>query len=320
MKKIFLGTLLLAFVLLPIKTNALTGTVGLTCSKTKLSPNETTTCNLTFNTQESINAVRTQLTAESGLTIESVTTASGWMGEGESNLQLYTEENKTGNIAIATIKIKAGNTIGTTKKLNATGIVFTDLQYNETSFDDISENIRIPSNINSLNSLSIQNVNDTQNPEQQSTDNLDIAFEPNKLEYSISAGEGLEKVVINATLTSDVSSFVDGYGPRNVELHAGENKIEVKVKAENDSVRTYTITIKKPGTAPETVTNNKSSENIGATVGTKDENVKVEDTSKTMSKIVYIISGIFFICGFGIIIYSVIQKKIINKSSKNEIV
>lgn len=301
MKKRYMGLLVLAFILiLPIKTNALTGTVGINCSKNRISPNETITCNLSFNTQGSINAISTQLTVESGLTIESVVPANGWQGDGEANLQLYTDNDKTGNIDIATITIKAGETGGVTKLLNATNITITDQEYEETTFDDVSEDIRILSNINTLDLLTISDTNE-QTDSSPNIDILDSAFEQNKLEYTINAGEELKEVVIFAELTSSDSSFVEGYGPRTVKLNAGANKIEIKVKAENGSIKTYTVTIVKPGVA----TGNYSGS----------EDVNVGDTSKTLSKIIYVISGLLLISGFGIIIYCVIHKR---KTNKNE--
>lgn len=306
MKKKIIVTLVLAtLLLLPIKAKAITGTVGLDCAKKNLSPNETTTCSLTFNTQGSFNAVRTLLTAEEGITIESVEAASGWQGEGEANLQLYTDNDKTGNVAIATITIKAGTTTGVTKKLKATEISITDQQYQETSFDNKEESIRIQSNVNTLKSLDIKAIKNDYNINEQESKDLTFDFKQDVLDYKINGNEDLQKVQVSATLVSSSSTFVEKYGPRNVNLNPGENKIEVKVKAENGSIKTYTITIVKPGVNSGNVTNSDG------------EKVKVEDTSKVLSKIVYVVSGLLLTCGVGFIVYSLIKKKKANPNDNN---
>lgn len=70
-------------------------------------------------------------------------------------------------------------------------------------------------------------------------------FNKNTKEYSLTVENDIETVQINATKTSTKSSFVSGYGSREVKLNYGENKVYVKVKAENETINTYTITIKR---------------------------------------------------------------------------
>ena len=306
MKKKIIVTLVLAILLLlPIKAKAITGTVGLDCAKKNLSPNETTTCSLTFNTQGSFNAVKTLLTAEEGITIESVTAASGWQGEGEANLQLYIDNDKTGNVAIATITIKAGTITGVTKKLKATEISITDQQYQETSFDNKEESIRIQSNVNTLGSLVIAENEDDYYANDKENNKLAIDFKPDVQDYRINGSAELKTVFVFASLTSNRSEFVEKYEPRKIDLAPGENKIEIKVRAENGSVKTYTVTIVKPRVNSGNVTNSYG------------EKVKVEDTSKVLSKIVYVVSGLLLTCGVGFIVYSLIKKKKANPNDNN---
>ena len=51
-------------------------------------------------------------------------------------------------------------------------------------------------------------------------------------------------VTINATKRSDKATFVDGYGPRTVNLNYGKNTFEIRVKGSKESV--YTIVIERP--------------------------------------------------------------------------
>ena len=52
-------------------------------------------------------------------------------------------------------------------------------------------------------------------------------------------------VKINATKTSDKSTFENGFGPRTVNLNYGKNTIYIKVKSENEKVKTYTIIVNR---------------------------------------------------------------------------
>lgn len=87
--------------------------------------------------------------------------------------------------------------------------------------------------INTLNNLSIEGHN------------ISPAFNKTVINYTLSVDSNISKVKVNVTKTSDKSSFVSGFGPREVNLDYGENKIYVKVKSENEKVNTYTITINR---------------------------------------------------------------------------
>lgn len=87
--------------------------------------------------------------------------------------------------------------------------------------------------INTLESLSIDGYTITP------------TFNQNTKEYSLTVENNIESVKINASKTSTKSSFVSGFGPREQKLNYGENKVYVKVKAENEKVNIYTITIKR---------------------------------------------------------------------------
>lgn len=76
---------------------------------------------------------------------------------------------------------------------------------------------------------------------------LNTPFSKDTLEYSISVPEGTEKVNVSAQ-ASDSRSSVSGAG--EVSLTEGLNTINIIVKAENGSEKTYTITINVIDTNP----------------------------------------------------------------------
>lgn len=53
------------------------------------------------------------------------------------------------------------------------------------------------------------------------------------------------KIAVFATLTSDDASYVDGFGPRTVDLNYGRNIILVKIKNKEGNERTYTFIVNR---------------------------------------------------------------------------
>jgi hypothetical protein len=76
-----------------------------------------------------------------------------------------------------------------------------------------------------------------------SIDKGSISFKKDTLNYSVSVASDVSSVKVSATVNDSTAKFVNGYGPRSVNLKYGVNSIVVKVQAENESVRTYTIKV-----------------------------------------------------------------------------
>lgn len=76
-----------------------------------------------------------------------------------------------------------------------------------------------------------------------SLSNGSIKFNKNTNSYNVEVESNITSVKVNAGLEDSKASFVSGYGARNVNLKYGKNAIVIKVKAENESVRTYTINV-----------------------------------------------------------------------------
>ena len=74
-----------------------------------------------------------------------------------------------------------------------------------------------------------------------SVEGYEIDFDKSTLEYSIEVENDVEKVSIKAT-TEDGNASVSGTGEK--EVTEGNNKLEVKVTAENGNERTYVINVK----------------------------------------------------------------------------
>ncbi len=79
---------------------------------------------------------------------------------------------------------------------------------------------------------------------------LSPKFNANTINYNVSVAESVSSIKISASLADTKSSFVNGYGPRSVSLNYGANNIQVRVKSEIGTVRTYTITVNRAGSAP----------------------------------------------------------------------
>lgn len=73
-------------------------------------------------------------------------------------------------------------------------------------------------------------------------ENANIEFDKNTLNYSVIVKNNINKINIMAT-TEHSTATVSGIGEK--ALKEGSNKFEVKVKAENKTIRTYTINIKR---------------------------------------------------------------------------
>lgn len=150
------------------------------------------------------------------------------------------------------------------------------------------------SNDNSLKSLKI--------------DGNEIELEDDVFNYSYEVEKGTEEVKIDAEVNNQKATFVENYGSRTVTLEDGKAKIEIKVKAENGEVKTYTISVITEGDVldedEELDDDNSGSESTDKldkndSVGTKEE----VDNPKTGSSIIFIIVAILVISVAGIVYY-----------------
>lgn len=217
-------------ILIPINVSALTGNVSLSCDKTKLKPNEETTCSVKANTNEDVSAVGARITLGSNLTLTSVTTDSSWEGNGDDgNIQLYIDNNKKGNFNIATFKVKAGSVnTGADTSVSLSDVKLSDASFAETDFTVSSVNVRILSNINTLKTLTVSDSNFTFNKDTNS--------------YELTIDE--DNTTISATKDDNNSSISGDVG--NKKLNYGLNTFTIKVTSESGIVNIYTLKINRP--------------------------------------------------------------------------
>ena len=70
---------------------------------------------------------------------------------------------------------------------------------------------------------------------------LEPSFAPAQNSYNLSLGNEVESITISADLTDNKSSFVEGYGPRDVILQPGLNSIQIRVRSQKGTTNVYTI-------------------------------------------------------------------------------
>lgn len=97
---------------------------------------------------------------------------------------------------------------------------------------------------------------------------LDFVFDKNKSSFRIKINAGINKVQIKATLTDTKSKFVEGYGPREVNIDYGNNFVELRTESENGDTKIYSISIERE--------DNRSSDNTLKELLINDNKVDIE--------------------------------------------
>lgn len=319
MKKTFILFLFL-ILLNPIKVNAFSGEIKLSCSPSVATAKSTIVCNVTGTSDEEISGFSASLNLSSNLKYVNFVADPIWLGDNSGNkIGLYTSENKKGqfNIGVITLEVKDGvydrnETISLLDCQYSSG----KPNYSKIVLSDATENIRIPSSNNRLSSLVVSPGNIDFNPDtlnystevDSATVNIDatsefdksvisgdignknlnygtnifkinvtsedgeirtytlnvnrkddrssenrlsdltigedkISINESKYDYDIVVDYNTTNINIKTNLKDSKSSYVSGYEPGNKELQEGLNKFEIKVKAENGNISTYTINI-----------------------------------------------------------------------------
>lgn len=223
-------------VLIPINVKAATGNIKITCDKEKIKAGDSTTCIISGITDSEIIGISATLNLTDNLTFTSFTKNNSWSeGSIENNkLDIYSENYLNNNFDIGTMVITAKDNISNTnEKMTLKDITFQNDKSNnaeENSFkvSDAITDIRIPSNVNTLSSLTISGI-----PFNFSEDNTNYQLETTETSVTISATAKDSK----ATVTGDI-------GTKN--LNYGGNNFSIKVTSESGDAKTYTINITRP--------------------------------------------------------------------------
>ena len=129
----------------------------------------------------------------------------------------------------AAVSISGGAIVGMDEKYMSVSSGSTSINVIKASTSTPTTTTKTPSNLSTNNFLSSLKVNEGE---------LTPAFNKSVLEYSVELEAGIEKINIAAT-PEDAKATIIGTG--EIGITEGENKIEVKVKAENGDEKKYVI-------------------------------------------------------------------------------
>ena len=156
-----------------------------------------------------------------------------------------------------------------------------NLNYGKNTFkiNVISESNEVRTYI--LNVTKIDNRNTENRLSSIGVNGKNINFNEDKFEYSINVEYDVSTAKITASLKDSSSSFVNGHGPRIVNLNEGNNKIELRILSENGVTRTYTININRKEDP-----DNKSDDNYLKDIDIKDNDIDFSKDKTSYSLIV----------------------------------
>lgn len=231
MKKFIKYLVWLMILVGPVSAEALTGTVSLTCDKSKLSAGESMTCTIKGTGSDgAVSTLSAQIKVSDNLELVNVVTSGIWQGSGDNgNIQLYTDVDKTDTFDIGTftVKVKDGVT-NSNESVSVNDIKFYDAGYEAVNVDSKTVNVRVPSTNNDLSGLSV-------------TDGT-ITFSPSTLEYSVTIDK--TSTTINATKQDDKSAISGDIGEKKLEY--GVNTFKINVTSESGASKTYILNITRP--------------------------------------------------------------------------
>ncbi len=127
------------------------------------------------------------------------------------------------------------------------------------------------------------NRNKNNNLKSLSLTGYDLDFDKNNLNYNLTVNTDVSFIDVKTEVEDNKAKLVNNYGSRQVKLNYGNNKIQVKVQAENTEVKTYTINVKRltEDEIPSDNTNIKSfsipGHEINFSNDTKDYTVEIND-------------------------------------------
>ena len=150
-----------------------------------------------------------------------------------------------------------------------------NLSYGKNTFkiNVVSESNEVRTYI--LNVTRIDNRNTENRLSSIGVNGKNINFNEDKFEYNISVEYDVTTAKITGSLKDSSSSFVNGYGPRTINLNEGNNKVELRVISENGITRTYTININRKEDP-----NNKSDDNYLKDIDIKDNDIDFDKDKK----------------------------------------
>ena len=165
--------LLLAITIFPVLVNALDGQITVSCNDTVIRPGGILTCSISGSGFSApISSFHGEIALGEGLTLESATNDSSWMGDASGGIiDLYTATNKTGDINFVSFVIKAADNVSGTLVVNVGNIIISDDDFKEYNFDVVTKEIKLSSTNNNVNDVIIDGNNDSSNNNGAELDN-----------------------------------------------------------------------------------------------------------------------------------------------------
>jgi len=152
-----------------------------------------------------------------------------------ANTTNYTSTINSTSVTINAIKGDNYQTIS--------GIGTHNLKYGVNKIDIVVTSESGSKKIYTINITRPDNRNSNNNLKTLSTNQGTLSFNKNITTYNLNLESNISSITINGTLEDSKSKFVNGYGPRTINLNYGKNLIEIKVQAENETIKTYTINV-----------------------------------------------------------------------------
>lgn len=254
MKRSFKYLIMLCVLLLPIRANALTGSVSIECSPASISIGGTTTCTVKGHSDASVTSFEASVAVSGGIEVSSFTVGSSFYHCDNNGVSCDYVNNK---ISAVTTGVKDDFVLGTfvlktsssaqagTGKLSLTSISFYDSNDEEASVSNSSRDITI-TKLSGLSKLTVTNGS------------LNKAFASNVFSYAVTLDKSATSFTINATpndssdtvvlynesksdsnkLTSNTIEFKPATGKNNMEILVVVGSVE------------YDLIVQKPAETP----------------------------------------------------------------------
>ena len=300
------------------------------CDKYELKPGEQTTCELNgFLDNMSTTAMSSNmLDLSSDLELVSITKGNDWQGQMEktdSSVQLYAEENLSYTTIMSfTIKAKETAKKDQMVKINNMKLYKTDIPnyvtaavsktvYIDYDGEDDDETDYRSAN-NNISRLEVIGAN--------SSYTLENEFSATTLECFVD--ETSTTAQINAELADSEATFVEGFGPRTVELNKEDetqNEFPIKVQAENGDIAEYTIKVgadasyvdpadETPAADPDNPSGEGESSSGTTSTNQGQQIVNVPNTAAFSPQLLLALGVMVLVIGAGIVIAPFVQEKI----------
>jgi len=144
------------------------------------------------------------------------------------DITTFTEDDK------AQVEVENGNTKNLIVGMNGPYKISVTAEDGSTNVYQMTIKYEIPkSDDNTLKELELY-FND---------EKIDFAFDVTKTEFNIDVDSIVNEITIKSLLNDEKASYVKKYENRDVNIDYGKNKVEIRVKAENDSVKSYVLNI-----------------------------------------------------------------------------